>query len=104
MQDYKRYEQALAETRYHVFDFSADLIAGSVLTGATAEIRRPDGTTAAPAASVDAVTNKVYVLVTSANLSGQTGTHHLSCRAVVDNAGALANETLEATRSLVVAY
>ena len=103
MQDLRRYEQATTETRYHVFDFTDDLIAGGALTTATATLTKPDGTTATPTAAVDVAANTVYVQVTSAMLT-LTGVYHLQCLATVDNAGTLSNETLEGMRTIIVNY
>lgn len=104
IQDLKYYEQARAESRYHVFDFTGDLIDGAVLSSATATLTNPSGSavTPAPTAAIDAVTNKVYVLVTGATHLATTGSYTLVCYPVVDNAASLNDETLAASRVIRV--
>jgi len=104
IQDLKYYEQAQAESRYHVFDFTADLIGGGVLLSATATLTSPTGSAVSPAptASVDAANNLVYVLVTGATHLATLGDYRLTCLPLADNLGSLSNETLGASRVIRV--
>lgn len=104
IQDLKYYEQAQGETRYHVFDFSRDIITGATLLSATAVLTNPSGSAVSPAptATIDAALGYAYVLVTGATHLASLGAYTLRCDAVADNLGSLSNETLSASRVIRV--
>jgi hypothetical protein len=95
------YVQVKGEGKYHPFDFTNDLIEGATITGATALLTNPDGTTEA-LSGVVVSSPVVYVFLPAAEIASATGDYYVDVTATVDNAGSLVDETLKWRRHVHV--
>ena len=91
------------------FVFTDDMLSGATILSATATHTPPSGSAATPVTNVvspetNADGTQEHVVYVTLPAAAVTGRHYLECKAVVDNTGSVANETLSIRGWFVANY